>query len=80
MAIVSASALTARHLVRVSSRQVISWAMRDRANIEVVVQALLLAIWRRQPISGHIFRSDKDSVYTSDDWQSFLASIAWHAA
>lgn len=30
------------------SRQVIGWAMRDRADTELVVQALLSAAWRRK--------------------------------
>ncbi|MGD3145790.1 DDE-type integrase/transposase/recombinase, partial [Xanthomonas oryzae pv. oryzicola] len=31
------------------SRQVVGWAMRDRADTELVVQALLSAVWRRKP-------------------------------
>ncbi len=56
------------------SRQVIAWAMRDRADTELVVQALLSAVWRRKPRSGCLVHSDQGSVYTRDDWQSFLAS------
>ncbi|WP_100215585.1 IS3 family transposase, partial [Xanthomonas phaseoli] len=56
------------------SRQVVGWAMRDRADTELVVQALLSAVWRRKPASGCLIHSDQGSVYTSEDWQSFLAS------
>ncbi|SOO31306.1 transposase (fragment) [Xanthomonas phaseoli pv. phaseoli] len=56
------------------SRQVVGWAMRDRADTELVVQALLSAVWRRKPNAGCLVHSDQGSVYTSDDWQSFLAS------
>ncbi|MBB5865933.1 putative transposase [Xanthomonas arboricola] len=56
------------------SRQVVGWAMRDRADTELVVQALLSAVWRRKPASGCLVHSDQGSVYTSDDRRSFLAS------
>ncbi|AZR23007.1 IS3 family transposase [Xanthomonas vasicola] len=56
------------------SRQVVGWAMRDRADTELVVQALLSAVWQRKPRSGCLIHSDQGSVYTIDDWQSFLAS------
>ncbi|PPU54627.1 IS3 family transposase, partial [Xanthomonas arboricola] len=54
--------------------QVVGWAMRDRADTELVVQALLSAVWRRKPNTGCLVHSDQGSVYTSDDWRSFLAS------
>lgn len=56
------------------SRQVVGWSMRDRADTELVVQALLSAVWRRKPDSGCLVHSDQGSVYTSDDWRSFLTS------
>ena len=56
------------------SRQVIGWAMRDRADTDLVLQALLSAVWRRKPKPGALVHSDQGSVYTSDDWQSFLAA------
>ncbi len=56
------------------SRQVVGWAMRDRADTELVVQALLSAVWRRKPNAGCLVHSDQGSVYTSNDWRSFLAS------
>uniref|UniRef100_UPI003D7856E2 DDE-type integrase/transposase/recombinase n=1 Tax=Xanthomonas axonopodis TaxID=53413 RepID=UPI003D7856E2 len=54
--------------------QVVGCAMRDRADTEWVVQALLSAVWRRKPASGYLVHSDQGSVYASDDWQNFLAS------
>jgi putative transposase len=56
------------------SRQVIGWAMRDRVDTDLVLQALLSAIWRRKPKLGALIHSGQGSVYTSDDWQSFLAA------
>ena len=56
------------------SRHVVGWAMRDRADAEVVVQALLSAVWRRKPRPGVLGHSDQGSVYTSDDWRKFLSA------
>jgi len=47
--------------------------MRDRAD-DLVLQALLPAIWRRKPKLGALIHSDQGSVYTSDDWQSFVSA------
>lgn len=58
------------------SRQVVGWAMRDRADTELVVQALLSAVWRRKPSAGCLVHSDQGSVYTSDDWRSF-PGVPW---
>jgi putative transposase len=46
------------------SRQVIGWAMRDHADTDLVLQALLSAIWRRKPKPGALIHSDQGSVYT----------------
>lgn len=56
------------------SRHIVGWAMRDRADAEVVVQALLSAVWRRKPKPGVLVHSDQGSVYTSDDWRKFLSA------
>lgn len=56
------------------SRQVIGWAMRDQADVDLVLQALLSAVWRRKPKAGVMVHSDQGSVYTSDDWQKFLCA------
>jgi putative transposase len=38
----------------------------------LVIQALLMAVWRRKPDSEVIIHSDQGSQYTSDEWLSFL--------
>ncbi|MCE4300568.1 DDE-type integrase/transposase/recombinase, partial [Xanthomonas hortorum] len=43
------------------SRQVVGWAMRDRADTELVVQAVLSAVWRRKPNAGCLVHSDQGS-------------------
>lgn len=55
------------------SRQVIGWAMRDRADTDLVLQALLPAVWRRKPKPGALVHSDQGSVCTNDDRQGFQA-------
>jgi len=38
----------------------------------LVLNALLMAVWRRNPQSKVMVHSDQGSHYTSHDWQSFL--------
>lgn len=48
------------------SRRVVGWSIADHMRTELVVDALQMAIWRRQPPSGQtIAHSDHGSVYTS---------------
>lgn len=54
------------------SRQVIGWSMQSRIDRELVLAALLMAVWRRQPKQEVIVHSDQGSQYGSDDWQAFL--------
>jgi len=54
------------------SRQIVGWAMRSTEHTDVVLQALLAAVWRRKPKPGLILHSDQGSQFTSEDWQAFL--------
>jgi len=54
------------------SRRVIGWSMQSRITKELVLDALLMAVWRRKPTSTVIVHSDQGSQYTSHDWQDFL--------
>ena len=54
------------------SRQVIGWSMRSRIDSELVMNALLMAVWRRHPKAPVIVHSDQGSQYSSHDWQDFL--------
>ena len=40
--------------------------------IELAINALLMAVWRRNPTSPVIVHSDQGSQYSSHDWQAFL--------
>jgi putative transposase len=54
------------------SRRVIGWAMQSRQTTEVVLQALLMAVWRRKPRNQVLIHSDQGSQFTSMDWAAFL--------
>jgi putative transposase len=56
------------------SRQVIGWSMQPKMHVDLVLNALLMAVWRRKPKSEVLVHSDQGSQYTSSDWQAFLKS------
>ena len=47
--------------------------MRSRIDSELAINALLMAVWRRNPTQQVIVHSDQGSQYSSHDWQAFLA-------
>lgn len=54
------------------SRRVVGWSMQSRQTTDVVLQALLMAVWRRKPKNRVLIHSDQGSQFTSMDWASFL--------
>ncbi len=54
------------------SRRVVGWAMQCRQTTNVVLQALLAAVWRRKPKYRVLVHSDQGSQFTSMEWTSFL--------
>lgn len=54
------------------SRRVVGWAMQGRQTTDVVLQALLMAVWRRKARHKVLIHSDQGSQFTSMDWASFL--------
>lgn len=53
------------YFVDVFSRRVVGWAIADHIRAELVVDALDMAKWRRQPKPGTVVHSDRGSQYTS---------------
>jgi len=53
------------------SRKVVGWSMKPTLAREIVLDALLMAIWRRKPPHQVLVHSDQGSQYGSDDWRRF---------
>ena len=54
------------------SRRVVGWSMQNRQTTDLVLKALLMAVWRRKPKNTVLIHSDQGSQFTSMDWASFL--------
>ena len=61
-------------VIDLHSRKVVGWSMKATLARELVLDALLMAIWRRKPNGRVIVHSDQGSQYGSDDWQRFCRS------
>lgn len=59
-------------IIDLFSRQVIGWSMQPRMDRELALNALLMAVWRRQPQKTVTVHSDQGSQFSSHDWQAFL--------
>ncbi len=53
------------------ARKVVGWSMKPTLAKELVLDALLMALVRRQPTDPVIVHSDQGSQYGSDDWVRF---------
>jgi putative transposase len=62
------------------SRRVIGWSLQARIKKELVLDALLMAVWRRKPTSTVTVHTDQGSQYTSHDWQTFLKANGLQAS
>lgn len=56
------------------SRKIIGWSMQATLARDLVLDALLMALWRRKPKQRVIVHSDQGSQYGSDDWLRFCQS------
>ena len=54
------------------SRRVVGWSMQSRMTTDIVLQALMMAVWRRKPQTKVTIHSDQGSQFTSGEWLSFL--------
>ena len=59
-------------VVDLFSRQVIGWSMGSRIDTGLVLDALLMALWRRQPQQPVMVHSDQGCQFTGHEWQTFL--------
>ncbi len=54
------------------SKAIIGWSMSHRITRDLVLQALLMALWNRTPEEGLMHHSDRGSQYASGDFQALL--------
>ena len=54
------------------SRKIIGWSMKTSLRREIVIDALLMAVWRRKPKGEVVVHSDQGSQYGSYDCRKFL--------
>ena len=61
-------------VIDLCSRRVVGWSMKSTLSRELVLDALLMAVWKRKPKGEVIVHSDQGSQYGSDDWLRFCRS------
>lgn len=61
-------------MIDLHSRMVVGWSMKPTLARELVLDALLMATWRRKPSQPVIVHSDQGSQYGSDEWRRFCQS------
>ena len=54
------------------SRKIVGWSMGSTMHTDLVLQALMMAVWRRKPKAGLLVHSDQGTQFTGHDWQDFL--------
>ena len=59
-------------IIDLFSRCVIGWSMQSKIDRILVLDALMMALWRRQPKERVVVHSDQGSQFSSYDWQDFL--------
>ena len=60
-------------LLDLGSRMVVGWAMRDSLEADLTVEALRMALARRQPGKGLLHHSDRGVQYAALDYRELLA-------
>jgi putative transposase len=60
------------------SRMVVGWSMKPSLHRDLVLDALIMAVWRRQPTESVVVHSDQGSQYGSDDWLRFCRPRPGH--
>ena len=61
-------------IIDLYSRLVIGWSMSHRMEKQLVIQAVLMALWQKEHTDAVILHSDRGSQYTSHEYQLFLKS------
>jgi len=53
------------------SRMVVGWSMQSNMGRDLVLDAVLMAVWKRRPHKDVLIHSDQGSQYGSDAWKRF---------
>ena len=59
-------------VIDLHSRQVVGWSMSAVQDRQLVLQAVLMALWQREDRNPVILHSDRGCQFTSDEYQRFL--------
>jgi putative transposase len=54
------------------ARRIVGWLMKPSLSREIVLDALMMAVWRRRPQQQVLVHSDQGSQYGGDDWLRFF--------
>lgn len=54
------------------SRRIVGWSMDKSMDRHLVINALLMAVWQRQPKGKILVHSDQGSQYSSSDYLAFM--------
>jgi len=57
------------------SRRVVGWSMHQAMTVQLVTDALTMAVWRRGSVRALVHHSDRGSQYTSESFQRLLDSL-----
>ncbi len=52
-------------MIDLYSRRVVGWSMQSRQTTDVVLQAVLMAVWRRKPKNKVLIHSDSQKMVAS---------------
>ena len=56
------------------SRRVVDWSMQTQMAAQGVIDAMLMAIWRRGPKQAFLHYCDRGSQYSSEDFQRLISA------
>lgn len=62
------------------ARNVVGWSTKPTLSRELVLDALLMAVWRRKPAENVIVHSDQGSQYGSETGSGSAGPTIWRRA
>lgn len=54
------------------SRQVVGWSMKSSPKADLMIEALMMTVWRRNPKDKVLIHSDQGVQYSCNGWRKFL--------